>query len=314
MHPRDLIMINLVCLVWGFNFVVTKWALTGDASGDFAGMPPLFLVCARFAIVFFVLAPLLRPPPRQMGKVFLIAMGFGALHFTLLYYGLRWTSASSAAVAVQLVAPLTMLLSILFLGERVGPWRAGGVATSFIGVALIAIDPQNFSVSAGVLAVGGAALAAAGATIIIKQLKDPPGPLRMQAWIALLSLAPLTLASWTVESGQWTALAAGGWRLWVALGYVAFLVGIFSHGVYYYLLRRYDASLVAPLTLAAPVWAVGFSVVLLGDPVTPQLIVGAALALGGVGVIALRERWRARQRAAASADGVPQSATSGGGS
>ena len=65
-------------------------------------------------------------------------------------------------------------------------------------------------------------------------------------------------------------------------------MNIFGHGSFYYLLRRYDASLIAPMTLMGPLIGVILGVVLLGDPVTWQLIVGGLLALAGVGVVAAR--------------------------
>ena len=90
------------------------------------------------------------------------------------------------------------------------------------------------------------------------------------------------------ERDQIAASLDGGWLFVGSLAFTVLLVNIFGHGSFYYLLRRYDASLIAPLTLMGPLIGVILGVVLLGDPVTWQLIVGGVLALAGVGVVAAR--------------------------
>jgi len=66
------------------------------------------------------------------------------------------------------------------------------------------------------------------------------------------------------------------------------LVNVFGHGAFYWLLRRYDASLIAPLTLMAPLVGVISGVALLGDEITWQLVTGGLMALAGVGIVAAR--------------------------
>ncbi len=305
MSGRDLLLINAVGVIWGFNFVVTKWALAGwageGASAAFTGAPPLFFAAVRFVFVALVLAPLLRPIPREWGRVALIAMAFGVAHFALMYWGLERATPSAAAVAIQLTAPLTVILSVLALGERVGVRRGIGIAMAFAGVAAIAYRPDAFALSIGLALVAGAALAAATGSILVKQLKDPPGALRMQAWVAAWSAGPMLAASALTETGQAAALAAGGWGLWAAIAYVAIGAAMFGHGAYYFLLRRYDASLVAPLGLTAPLWAMVFGVTILHDPLTPRLMLGALLTLGGVAVMAARPKAPPRPETAAHA-------------
>ena len=52
---------------------------------------------------------------------------------------------------------------------------------------------------------------------------------------------------------------------------------------FYWLLRRYDASLIAPMTLMAPLIGVISGVVLLDDPVSWQLVAGGLIAIAGCG-------------------------------
>jgi drug/metabolite transporter (DMT)-like permease len=54
------------------------------------------------------------------------------------------------------------------------------------------------------------------------------------------------------------------------------------------LLQKYEANLISALTLMTPLITIGMGVVLLGDPFGPRMIIGSALAISGVLVIALR--------------------------
>lgn len=76
--------------------------------------------------------------------------------------------------------------------------------------------------------------------------------------------------------------------MWAATAFAVIGVSIFGHGVFYYLIKRYDVSLVSPLTLMTPVWGIVLSIILLNEAITPQLVLGSVISLGGVLIIAIR--------------------------
>ncbi|MEL6862408.1 MAG: DMT family transporter, partial [Pseudomonadota bacterium] len=277
------LLLSAVCFVWGLNLVVTRWVVAD------AGVPPIFFAGMRFAGIALVLFWALRPIPKNLGTLFLIAMGMGAVHFGLLFMGLANAEASSVSVVGQLGVPFSTLMSMAFLGEVVG-WRRGlGIMLAFAGAILIAVDPNTFQLSYGLLYVVIAALIASGAGILMKRMPSISA-LQMQAWIGLFSFAPLFAVSGLVESDQngWSAFIEGGWLVWAATVFAVLGVSVFGHGAFYSLIKKYDISLLSPLTLMTPVWGVVLSIVLLGEVLTLQLVVGAAISLGGVFVILVR--------------------------
>ncbi|MEL6857272.1 MAG: DMT family transporter [Pseudomonadota bacterium] len=283
MNFRDFILLAAVCFVWGLNLVVTRWVVAD------AGVPPLFFAAMRFAGIALVLIWFLRPIPKNLGTLFLIAMGMGAVHFALLFLGLANAEASSVAVVGQLGVPFSTLMSMAFLGEIVG-WRRGlGIMLAFAGAILIAVDPNTFTLSIGLLYVVFAAVVASGAGILMKRMPSISA-LQMQAWIGLFSFAPLFAVSGLFEGDQngWGAFIEGGWLVWAATAFAVLGVSVFGHGAFYSLIKKYDISLLSPLTLMTPVWGVVLSIVLLGEVLTLQLVVGAAISLGGVFVILVR--------------------------
>lgn len=301
MNFRDFTLLSAVCFVWGLNLVVTRWVVAD------AGVPPLFFAALRFAGIALVLVWFLRPIPKNLGTLFLIAMGMGAVHFALLFTGLANAEASSVSVVGQLGVPFSTLMSMAFLGEVVG-WRRGlGIMLAFAGAILIAVDPQTFQFSFGLIYVVFAALVASGAGILMKRMPSISA-MQMQAWIGLFSFAPLFAVSGLIESDQngWSSFIEGGWLVWAATVFAVLGVSVFGHGGFYTLIKKYDISLLSPLTLMTPVWGVVLSIVLLGETLTLQLVVGAAISLGGVFVILIRpnkampeaalgDKWRSRK-------------------
>ena len=301
MSARDFGYLCLVCIIWGLNFVVTKWVVSGDVGGGYDGAPPFFAAAVRFALIAAILAPIMRRIPGNLTEVLLVGSCMGALHFGLMFVGIQFAPPSTVAVAIQLIVPFTAILSIFLLGETIDWRRAAGIVLAVLGVALIAYDPSNFSLTLGVLFVVGGAFAGALGTVFLKRM-PPLGPFEMQGWIAVASAPPLIVASLFLETGQFSAMGDGGWRLLAAFAFIVGAVAIFGHATFYALLRKYDASLVAPLSLMAPIWGMIFGVVLTGDDVTLPLVIGASLALAGVGVLAVSTGRRAAAMAAPRSD------------
>ncbi|MFZ4069530.1 MAG: DMT family transporter [Caulobacterales bacterium] len=290
MSVRDFLLLALICLIWGLNLVVTRWVVA-------EGAPPLFYAFLRFAFIAAVLIPFLRPIPKQWGTVALVGLCVGGLNFALLFLALHQGTASSVAIAGQLGLPFTTILSMLFLGETVR-WRRGlGMALAFAGVLIIAYKPGALSLSVGVMLAAGAALAGSIGGVLMKRMA-PIGTFQLQAWVALVSmplLVPLTLA---FETNQINASLNLGWGFGAALIFSVLAVSIFGHGMFYRLLQKYEVTLISPLTLMTPVWAVVFGVLALGETMDAQLALGSAVALAGVALIAVRPNIRLDKAAA----------------
>jgi len=226
MNFRDFLLLFTVCFVWGLNIVITRWVVFD------AAVPPIFFAGIRFLGVAVLLLPFLRPIPKQLGTLFLISFFIGSGHFALLFVGLANAEASAASIVSQLAVPFSTLMSMAFLGETVG-WRRGlGIMLAFAGVFLIAVDPESFSVSIGLLYVAAAAFIASVGGILMKRI-TPVSVLQMQVWIGLFSFAPLFVVSVFLEDSQWTSFMAGGLWVWAATVFAVVGVSIFGHGAFY---------------------------------------------------------------------------------
>lgn len=283
MRLRDFALLALVCILWGYSSVLSK-IVVGTWS-----VPPLFFAAVRFAIVLVATLPWLLPMPRPRGRVALIGLLMGAGNFALLFVGLQTASPSAAAVVIQIGVPFTTILSVLMLGERIH-WRRGlGITLTLVGVVIVVWTPGGVALQAGLWFIVGSALTGSLGAVLMKQVEDV-APLRFQAWVGAVSFLPLALASAVYEQGQWERAAAAGWPFVGALLFAALVVSVFAHTAYYSLIQRYEANLLAPLTLMTPLSTIAFGVLLTGDRIDARMLVGTGLALLGVLVVALRAR------------------------
>lgn len=278
MATRDFALLMLVCLIWATNFIVTKLVLSG------LDVPPLAFSALRFLIVFLVAMPWLLPWPRPRWRIALVGLLMGAGGFGLVSIGLMTATPSSAAVVVQLSVPITALMSVVMLGERIGLRRGLGIAIAFGGAITVMYDPDGFAISIGLLFVLASALASSFGMVMMKKTTNVE-PLQFQAWVGLASCLPLALASIGLETNQAERTAAGGLPFLVALVYSAVAVSLIGHSLFFRLVQRYEANLISTLTLMCPLMAIGMGVVITGDHFDLRMALGTLVVLAGVALI-----------------------------
>jgi O-acetylserine/cysteine efflux transporter len=86
-----------------------------------------------------------------------------------------------------------------------------------------------------------------------------------------------------------SSAATAQWWHWAAVAYAAVGVSLIGHGGTYYLLRRYPVSIVNPGFTLAPVFGVLGGIYLLDERLSFRVVLGAAVTLLGVLIVALRE-------------------------
>lgn len=285
MKSRDLALILLINLIWSFFFIAAKFSL--------AHFPPFMFTTIRFALLLAVLFPFLKIHRGQMKPVLATALALGVLTFGFVFAGLALSDASVVAVASQLGVPFSVMLSVLVFGERASVRRWLGISIAFGGVMIICFDPSAFRFLAGMVLVVIGVFCGSTAAVFQRQIKDV-GLFQLMAWVAALATPTMAALSFTFEDGQIEAVRSADWAVWAGCLYVAYASTLIGDVGYYSLLRRYDVSLTAPLILLTPVFAVAFSVVLLGETLTWRMSIGGVVALAGVLLVSLRDRAPAR--------------------
>ncbi|MCA1909344.1 MAG: EamA family transporter [Magnetospirillum sp.] len=274
---RDWLLALTVVTLWGLNFIAVKVAV--------ATVPPFLLTALRFALVALVLAPLFRPARHQWKGIVGIGAVLGVGHFGLMFVGVSGMDAASAAIITQLGVPFSALLAWLAFGEPLGLGRGIGLVLAFSGVALLAGEPSLPSLVPMLILVA-AMVAWAVSNVQVKRLGDI-NPLALNGWMAVAAAPMLAVLSFTLETGhaELPARMMADWRPWAGIAYTVIASSLVAYTLWYGLLRRHPMNRVVPVTLLGPVIAVAAGVLVLGETLTWQKVVGGAITIIGVAVV-----------------------------
>jgi len=269
----------IVCFAWGLNAVAAKIGVTF--------IPPVFFTGLRFIFVLMCLVPWLKPA-RGRWQVLIPAVFFiGGLHFALIFSGVKYSDASTMAIVNQLYVPISILLAMVWLRERVALRRWLGIALAFCGVVIFSLDASVSSHLFGVFLLIVDAFSMALGTVLLRRLSGI-SPFTMQAWMAVIGIPFLFGTSFIFESGQIASLSAAPWQAWAALAYTVIAGSLIGHTGYYVLLQHYEVSLVGSVLLLSPAIGVLGGIIILGEPFTPLIVVGAIMTLAGVAIVLRR--------------------------
>ncbi len=282
MSVKEFLVLFLVCVIWGMHFIVMKVTVGNTA-------PPLFYAAVRMTIVMVLLLPWLKWHAGSMRYVLMAGLGYGALNYAFMFPAMGMTTAAAGAITIELYVPFSIILSVIWLGDRIGPKRIFGIALAFLGVTVIAMGKPDETAGPlflmGIILMVGAAMSEAVGAVLVKKVTGIK-PLALLAWFAVVGTVVLWVLTWQIEDNQMQSFAPENRMnfLW-ALLYSALLVSVVAHASYYWLLQRLPIYIVSTSGLMTTVVAIAAGHYILGEALTPQLLMGAALTLLGIGFI-----------------------------
>lgn len=272
-----------LCLLWGANQVAIKLSN--------AGVSPIFGAAFRSALagVLVALWALLRrrrilPRGRIM---WLHAAAIGALfgaEFCVLFIGLTYTTASHSVLFLYTAPFFVAAGAHRFLPAESLTWRkAVGLVLAFAGVVATLADslaaPTARLVVGDLLALGAGFLWAATSLYLKVIVRGRMTPTQMLLYQLAVSAVLLGVLSVAVEPRfYWLT----GPSIVGAVLYQSVVVAAASYLVWFWLIQVYPVSLVSAYTFFAPLFGVLMGGVILGEPLTAKLLLGAALLAGGM--------------------------------
>ena len=279
-------LLVLTNAIGGSTYPATAVALRGFPTRDLS-----FLRMA-LSCVFF--APFLWRGRRRLAALarrdwaLLAAVGcFGyALPLVLGNYGQTLSTSSSAALFIGMEPVSIVVLSCLFLGERMTGLKFLSLAAGLTGAMLIAFQgvPRLGAAFEGRL-VGDLVLAAGGICWALYSVIGKPvlGRVEPMDYTAVTTVTCfLGVAAWAapgLSPATWRSAGIGSWS---ALIYLAAAGSFFGAWIWNEVLRKVEASSSANFIFLQPLVGVALGAGLLGDPMTRWSAIGGALVLGGM--------------------------------
>ena len=284
---RDALLALAIVFVWGTNFVVIRLGL--DV------LPPLFFATLRFCFVFVPAAFFLKRPNVPWANLVIYGVAIGLFQFGMLFIAMKGhISPGLASLVVQMQVFFTIGLAMLRTGEKLAAHRLIAFALALAGMGVIAAHNGQGATLGGVALVLVAALGWAFGN----QASREAGKVNMLAyvvWAALFSIPPLAILSLALEGPA--AIAAGvrhaGLLTWTAVLWQSVGNTMFGYACWGWLLSRYPAATVAPMSLLVPIFGFGASALLLGEPLPLWKIGATLLIMAGLAVSLL---WRPGKR------------------
>jgi drug/metabolite transporter (DMT)-like permease len=275
-------------LVGGVTYLWQKLAM--------AGLPPMTVTAGRNLIALVAMALWLGARgslrfryTRSEWVRLAIAGNLGyALPLTLGMWGVKWSTAANGSILVLLEPAAILILSWWLLSESIHRWQLIGAGVGLVGALVVVTEQAPLE---GLFATdhlqGNILLATHGVlwatfTVTMKPLVTKLGR-PMELTFVAMALAMVTLVPAALfEVDQWRAgpdLAdAFMWMVW--LGLLASFLGTVA---WTWSLTHLKASAVAPFVFLQPIAGVLAGHLVLGEPVTPEALVGGALI--GLGVL-----------------------------
>ncbi|MEV7009633.1 EamA family transporter [Streptosporangium sp. NPDC051022] len=271
MRPRHLLLAVGLAAVWGFNFVVMQVGLRH--------FPPLLYVTLRFTLAAFPALLFVGGPRAPWRWVLAAGATLGVMQYGLLLVGMRaGMPAGLSSLVVQIQAVFTVILATVLLGERITTRRITGMGVAFAGLALIALTLGDGSPTGAFVLVVASALCWGVGNIAVRKAA-PPDSFRFTVWLSAVAALPMMGLSLLFEGVPHLTFSLEGT---LSVLYVALISTLGGFGVWGFLLRRYDASVVAPYSLLVPVFGMSCAALFAGEPLSPVKLLAGALIVCGV--------------------------------
>jgi drug/metabolite transporter (DMT)-like permease len=281
----------MVCLViamamWGSSFVALKLA--------FAELPPLWVIFARMALGSLVFLGAWRWRGRLEYRAgdwkYLLGLAVcePCLYFVFEAIALQNTSASQAGMITALLPLLVAVGAFVFLHERITRITLAGFLLAVVGVIWLSLggtaDEHAPAPLLGNFFEFLAMLCAMVYTLTLKYLSERYSAFLLTAMQAFVG-APffLVLAIWNEPLP--TAITTQGLAAVVYLGLV---VTVGAYGLYNFAVSRLPASQASAFVNLIPLFTLLIAVLLLGETLTGQQMLGAGLVFAGVAL----SQWR----------------------
>lgn len=278
-----------VILIWSTTPLAIKWSAlgVGFSFAVFSRMTIGVLLCVLLLAVLRMRFPLHRKAIQAYlagGLSMFIAM-------MLTYWAAQFVTSGMIAVLFGLSPLVTSIAAMMWLKEEsLTANKLAGMVLGLIGLWLVfhgGLDLGEGS-ALGVIAVLLAMASQSLGLVWIKRIGDDSSALAMTLGTLAVAL-PLFCGAWLLADGHWPSELPE--RAIAATVYLGTFGSVLGFALYFYLIKNMEAGRVALITLVTPVMALLLGHGLNNEAVLPQVWLGTASILLGLGLHHWGEHW-----------------------
>ncbi|MBI3855080.1 MAG: DMT family transporter [Planctomycetes bacterium] len=283
---RAYIAISIVTVLWATNFSVAKFA-----TREF---DPFFIASFRVFVTSAIFYACLSREQRKIDKsdfkdiVPLSLSGILGNH-VFFAWGIQNTTPAHSSIIHALLPVFVSIVAFFILRERLTPLAFFGMALAVAGALLVVFRASaaefHRTVKGDALTVCGI-LAFSFYIVLGRRLVSRMGSFRAVA-LAFVFAVPFMLPILVLglRSQDWSLVT---WRGLLALAYMLVFANIVAYILHIFALTRLTAGQVAAFVDLQPAIGISVAVLFHMDVITPNLLIGAVVALAGVVLVQLR--------------------------
>ncbi len=291
--PLTLTAFALAAVFAGGNAVAVRLGL--HELAPFWGAAIRFIAASALLFGFVGVRRLQLPRGRALtGALIYGVINFG-LFYIFLYWALQEVTAATAMVTLAIVPLLTLFLAVIQGVERFHYRGLIGALMAAVGIAIVFGEKIGAVSALSLAALIGGAFCAAEVGVVVKRFPSLHPAVQNAVGMGAGGLLLLILSM--IVGEPWTFPTTPAVQ--ISFVYLVLLGSIGLFVLYLFVLRRWTASATSYVLLLAPLAAAILGLVVLGEAVSPALVLGGALALGGVYVGAIAPHRRPAPKAEA---------------
>lgn len=272
-------LVIALSVIWGLAFVAIRRA-------EFE-LSPANLTLLRWLLAsagFLVLAPVYGKPKKpierkHIPRLLLVSFASVVGYHLSLNYAETIVSSGLAGLLISFGPIFVVLLSCIFLRERIGKSLVLALALALVGAAVLTVNADlTFLTITGPLAVILAAFMYGVYSVGSKPLVHEYGPVAVAVWAALIgTVFALPLLSWNFFT-QISRLSLAGW---LSVAYLAVISTVVANMILYTLIGSRAVSRLSVQLYLIPLVSLVGGILLLGESWSIFTIIGACFLLAG---------------------------------
>ena len=282
------ILSAFLCILFGSNAVAIKLA--------FSGMGVFTTAAIRFSMASLAIYIWARATGQslafkkgQFSQLLILAALF-AVQLSLFYLGLSKSNASRGTLIANLLPFWVLFLAHFFIpGDRITRWKFFGILLGFSGVAFMFAEKKGVTADfrAGDLIILSATLIWAGSVIYLKRIISAFSAVHITLY-SMLFAVPIFF----MEALLWDRPMIFKLDLPVigAVLYQGLVTAAFGFVTWNTLLQKYGAVALHSFIFIMPIAGVALGGLVLGEPITSNILIALALIVVGILIVHLKPR------------------------
>ena len=285
----------VVYVVWGSTYLAIR-IVVEEA-------PPLTSMGARYVLAGLLLATIvgvrlgrsaLRITWAELGGCAFLGLMLPLLGNGMVAVAESMGTPSGVAAVLIALTPLMIMLYRVIGGDRPTRWSMLGIALGFVGVVWLVLKGSG---------AGGDAVPLSGSLVVLfaascwgfgswmqPRLTLPRNAFVMTVYEMLCGGVMLLVVG--LAAGERPDLGDHSLRVWSAWGYLVIFGSTIAFTAYVWLLANAPISLVSTYAYVNPVVAVALGWLILGEAITPAILVGGGIIVLAVVIVITAERPR----------------------